>query len=91
MTARRCVRAYRYASAVPLPDDLQRDIRAVIEHLDGLGRPLTYDEFVSEIAASAPASSDIHWMADNQLVNIFFARRTAEAALLTSRLREWAS
>lgn len=71
-----------------LPNDLQGKIRAVIDHLEGLGRPLTYDEFVSEIAAAAPASSDIHWMADNQLVNIFFARCTADPALLTSRLLE---
>lgn len=72
-----------------LGEDLRRDIRAVADHLDTLHRPLTYDEFVAEIALIAPASSDIHWMADNQLVNIFFSRRTANPALLTSRLREW--
>lgn len=72
-----------------LDDEVQRDVRAVIDHLEDLGRPLTYDEFVSEIAAIAPAGSDIHWMADNQLVNIFFARRTADSSLLTSRLRKW--
>lgn len=69
--------------------DLDRDVRAVADHLDTFDRQLSYDEFVAEIEAVAPASSDIHWMADNQLVNIFFSRRTASPALLTSRLREW--
>lgn len=72
-----------------LPTDLQRDIQAAADHLDSFDRPLSYDEFVAEIAAVAPASSDIHWMADNQLVSIFFSRRTASSALLTSRLRQW--
>ena len=72
-----------------LDDTLTRDIRVVADHLDSLDRPLSYDEFVAEIAAVAPASSDIHWMADNQLVNIFCARRTASPTLLTSRLGEW--
>ena len=72
-----------------LDDTLTRDIRVVADHLDSLDRPLTHDEFVAEIAVVAPASSDIHWMADNQLVNIFFARRTASPTLLTSRMREW--
>jgi len=72
-----------------LPADLQRDIQAVANHLDAFDHPLSYDEFVQEIAVVAPASSDIHWMSDNQLVGIFFARRTASPALLTSRLREW--
>jgi len=83
------VGADHYASTMALGDTLTRDIRVVADHLDALDRPLSYDEFVSEIASVAPASSDIHWMADNQLVNIFFSRRTASPALLTSRLREW--
>jgi hypothetical protein len=72
-----------------LVDTLISDIRVVADYLDALDRQLSYDEFVAEIAAVAPASSDIHWMADNQLVGIFFARQTASPALLTSRLREW--
>jgi len=72
-----------------LDDILVREIQTVADHLDALDRPLSYDEFVAEIASVAPASSDIHWMADNQLVNIFFSRRTASPTLLTSRLREW--
>ena len=70
-------------------NDLNADIKAVAEHLDAITRPLTYDEFVHEIAAVAPASSDIHWMADNKLVNIFFACRTAATSLLTERIRKW--
>jgi hypothetical protein len=68
---------------------LNADIKAVADHLDAITRPLTYDEFVHELAAVAPASSDIHWMADNQLVNIFFARRTAATSLLSERIRKW--
>ncbi len=68
---------------------LRRDIEAVATHLESLDRSLKYDEFVTEIAASAPTESDIHWMADNQLVNLFFSLRTARPELLTTRLREW--
>lgn len=73
-----------------LVDTLISDIRAVADHhLDALDRRLSYKEFGAEIAAVTPASSDIHWMADNQLVGIFFARQTASPALLRSWLREW--
>lgn len=72
-----------------MEDELQRDVRTVVEHLESFDRPLTYDEFVTEIAASVPVGSDIHWMADNQLVNIFFSRRVARPELLTTRLRQW--
>ncbi|WP_448810381.1 hypothetical protein [Agromyces bauzanensis] len=69
---------------------LERDLQAAADHLDSLARPLTYDEFVREIAVAVPQpSSDVHWMADNQLVNIFFARQTADPSTLTSRFREW--
>ncbi|TFB71517.1 hypothetical protein E3O06_11770 [Cryobacterium glaciale] len=70
-------------------NDLNSDIRVVADHLDAFTRPLTYDEFVHEISVVVPASSDVHWMADNQLVNIFFARRTADTSLLTERIRQW--
>jgi hypothetical protein len=70
-------------------NDLNSDIKVVADHLDSITRPLTYDEFVHEISLAAPASSDIHWMADNQLVNIFFARRTAATSILTERIRQW--
>lgn len=70
-------------------NDLNADIKAVADHFDAIKSPLTYDEFVHEIAAGAPASSGIHWMADNQLVNIFFTRRTAATSLLTERIRKW--
>lgn len=69
--------------------DLNTDCKVVADHLDAIKRPLTYDEFVHEISAVAPATSDIHWMADNQLVNIFFARKTAATSLLTERIRQW--
>lgn len=61
----------------------------VADHLDAIKRPLTYDEFVQEISTVAPAASDIRWMADNQLVNIFFTRRTAATSILTERIRQW--
>ncbi|MCR2763844.1 hypothetical protein NQ152_10030 [Microbacterium sp. zg.B48] len=66
------------------------DLRVAADHLDALGRPLSYDEFVAELEKAIPdSSSDVHWMADNQLVGIFFARRTAEPSELTNRFREW--
>ena len=70
-------------------NDLNTDFEVVADHLDTIKRPLTYDEFVDEISVAAPASSDIHWMADNQLVNIFFTRKTAATSLLTERIRKW--
>ncbi|NNC12121.1 hypothetical protein HII28_09555 [Planctomonas sp. JC2975] len=55
---------------------LQRDVKAVVQHLESFDHELTYDELVAEITASAPSGNDIHWMADNQLVNIFFSPST---------------
>lgn len=69
---------------------LLTDLRVAADHLDALGRPLTYDEFVAELEKAIPdSSSDVHGMADNQLVGIFFARQTAEPSDLTNRFREW--
>lgn len=60
------------------------DLRVAADHLDALRRPLSYEEFVAELDKAIPdSSSDVHWMADNQLVGIFFARRTAEPSELT--------
>ena len=71
---------------------LERDALAAADHLDSLGRELSYDEFVDEIKRAVPSpESDIHWMADNQLVGIFFARQLAAPEALTADLRRWAA
>lgn len=68
---------------------LLTDLRVAADHLDALGRSLTYGEFVAELEKAIPdSSSDVHWMADNQLVGIF-ARQTAKPRELTDRFREW--
>ncbi|WP_245561821.1 hypothetical protein [Agromyces italicus] len=70
-------------------EQLVADLRAAADHLDALARPLTYDEFLSEISKSIATSSEVHWMADKQLVGIFRAREVAEPSHLTDQMREW--
>ena len=66
------------------------DLTAAADHLDSFDCALNYDEFVAELLVAVPdQSSDVHWMADNQLVNIFFAQRQAATAELTGRMRQW--
>jgi hypothetical protein len=66
------------------------DLTAASDHLDSFDWELTYEEFVAELLVAVPdESSDVHWMADNQLVNIFFAQRQAATAELTGRMRQW--